>query len=166
LIDIKAIRKLSTYGKRVLAIYVVTVVTIVCTDLLTGIAVGVALSLAKLLYTISRLEVNVIKEQHSKRITLQLQGAATFLSLPKLADALEQLPADCELHVSLDHLDYLDHACFELIQDWDIQHRSAGGRTVIDCVELVNVFRLKSKRRITRPHSKASVSETALASVS
>jgi MFS superfamily sulfate permease-like transporter len=147
LIDLAAIRKLWGYGYRLVGIYAVTVLCIVCTDLLTGVMVGVVLSLAKLLYTMSRLEIRRINEPNSMRITLQLQGAATFISLPQLTSALERLPANCELHISLDHLDYVDHACLELLMEWEQQHTATGGSLVIDWGELNAAFKYKTKRR-------------------
>ena len=48
---------------------------------------------------------------------LYLEGAATFLRLPKLAAALEAVPANRELHVHFDHLDYIDHACLDLLDE-------------------------------------------------
>jgi MFS superfamily sulfate permease-like transporter len=148
LIDIKTVRKLWAYGPRLVAIYCATVVGIICTDLLTGVMVGVVLSLAKLLYTMSRLTIRDERDPDSNRITLHLEGAATFLSLPRIADALEQLPANCELHILLDHLDYVDHACLELFMDWEQRHKTSGGMLCIDWGELDAAFRLKTKRRV------------------
>jgi MFS superfamily sulfate permease-like transporter len=147
LIDINAVRKLWGYGYRLVGIYVATVIAIVCVDLLTGVMVGVVLSLAKLLYTMSRLEIHKLTEANSHRVTLDLHGAATFISLPKLTGALERLPADCELHIKLDRLDYVDHACLELIMEWELQHMATGGALVIDWGELHAAFRHKAKRR-------------------
>lgn len=148
LVDVPAIKKLWSYGWRLVTIYGATVLCIVCTDLLTGVMVGVVLSLGKLLYTMSRLGIRKISCEKSRRITLQLQGAATFVSLPKLANTLENLPADCELHICLDNLDYVDHACLELLLDWEKQHETAGGSLVIDWGELNAVFKFKGKRRV------------------
>jgi MFS superfamily sulfate permease-like transporter len=147
LIDVSAVRKLWDYGYRLVGIYLATVICIVCVDLLTGVMVGVVLSLAKLLYTMSRLEIHKISLANSHKVTLDLHGAATFISLPKLTGALESLPSDCELHISLEHLDYVDHACLELIMEWELQHMSTGGSLVIDWGELHAAFRHKSKRR-------------------
>ena len=148
LIDVAAIKKLWSYGYRLVGIYAATVICIIATDLLTGVMVGVVLSLAKLLYTMSRLEIRRMACPESRRITLQLQGAATFVSLPKLTNALEQLPADCELHICLDHLDYVDHACLELLMEWELQHIGTGGSLVIDWGELNAAFKYKTKRRM------------------
>ena len=73
--------------------------------------------------------------------SLGLSGAATFLRLPRLAAALEQVPANAELHVDLEHLHYIDHACFELLMNWAKQHEAAGGSLVIDWDSLHAQFR-------------------------
>ena len=55
LVNPKSIKELKSYGWGEVAIYTVTVITIVVTDLLTGVIVGVTLAAAKLLYTFSHL---------------------------------------------------------------------------------------------------------------
>jgi MFS superfamily sulfate permease-like transporter len=147
LIDVASVRKLWSYGYRLVGIYVATLVCIVCTDLLSGVMLGVVLSLAKLLYSMSKLEIHKLTIAGSNKVTLDLQGAATFISLPKLTGALERLPVDCELHISLDHLDYVDHACLELLMEWEQQHEATGGSLIIDWGELHAAFRHKAKRR-------------------
>lgn len=147
LIDVKSVKKLWSYGYRLVGIYAATLVCIVCTDLLTGVLLGVVLSFAKLLYTMSRLDVKLLQDPDTNRVLMQLQGAATFLSLPKLTNALENLPPNCELHIFLEHLDYVDHACLELLSDWEQQHRSSGGSLIVDWGELHAAFKYKTKRR-------------------
>jgi MFS superfamily sulfate permease-like transporter len=147
LIDWRALQKLWRYGKRLIVIYLVTVIMIVCTDLLTGVMAGVLLSIAKLLYTMCRLQIKVSTRNGGRQVTLDLQGAATFISLPQLAAALERVPHNCELHVSLEHLDYLDHACLEHLMDWEQQHETSGGTLVIDWGELHAAFKYKASRR-------------------
>jgi MFS superfamily sulfate permease-like transporter len=149
LVDVKAVRKLWSYGKRLVAIYAATIIAIVTTDLLTGVLIGVVLSFAKLLYTMSRLDVRV--ENNTGKTVMHLQGAATFISMPKIADALEQVPPNTELHVSLDDLDYVDHSCLELIMDWEKRHQSMGGTLVVDWGELGAMFKHKRKMRAQRP---------------
>ena len=143
LIDTKSIRKLWNFGPRLVGIYAITTVTIVTTDLLVGVAIGVALSIIKLVYTMTRLK--IIVERSDNLCVMYLRGAATFLSLPRLADALDSVPANSELHVCMDELDYVDHACLELIMDWEKQHESTGGTLVMDWGEVHAMF--KSKRR-------------------
>ena len=131
LINVKAIRELRKYGWGEVLIYAATLGTIVCTDLLTGVLTGVALSAAKLLHRFSHLDVRleVKKEQVA---TLELEGAATFVRLPLLAAELERVPDNVELHVDFENLDYIDHACLDLLMNWAKQHEGNGGTLVID----------------------------------
>jgi MFS superfamily sulfate permease-like transporter len=132
LVDVKSIRKLWQHGWGEVAIYFATLTTIVAVDLLTGVIVGIALAAAKLLYTFSRLTIRMERDPRENRYQMRLSGAATFVRLPKLAAALEDLPSDAELHVDLDRLSYIDHACLNLLSSWAEQHQKMGGRLMID----------------------------------
>jgi len=132
LVNPKSIRELRKYGLGEVAIYAATVGTIVCTDLLTGVLVGIGLAAAKLLYTFSHLAVKVEPDANTNKVVLTLQGAATFIRLPRLASKLEQVPVRAELHVDFRRLDYIDHACLDLLMNWAKQHESTGGKLVID----------------------------------
>lgn len=134
LIDLSAVKSLARRGKGEVFIYLATVGTIVATDLLIGVLVGIGLSLIKLLFVFSRLEIE-LKTEGEKRL-LCLRGSATFLRVPALAEALEEVPADAELHVRVDELDYIDAACLDLLDNWEKQNESQGGRLVIDAESL------------------------------
>jgi MFS superfamily sulfate permease-like transporter len=131
LVDLKSIRELAKYGRGEVAIYVITVVTIVVTDLLTGVLTGVALAAAKLLYTFSHLDVE-LEKRSDREVALHLRGAATFIRLPLLAARLGEVPPNASLHVELRELDYIDHACLDLLMTWARQHEANGGSLVID----------------------------------
>jgi len=147
LMNFKAIKRLREFGWGEVVIYAVTVVVIVAADLLTGVLVGIALSVIKLVYTFSHLKVRLVSDNGTNKVTLWLDGAATFLRLPRLADALEQVPPNCELHVHFEKLSYIDHACMELLIDWERQHEALGGRLVIDWESLRARFRSPTASR-------------------
>jgi len=151
LVDTKAIRKLWNFGPRLVGIYAITAITIVTTDLLCGVLLGVVLSIAKLVYTMTRLKVNI--ESLEGKSILHLHGAATFLSLPILSDALHTVPENTELHVCMDELDYIDHACLELLMDWEAQHQATGGTLVMDWGEVKAMFKSKRRQRHPRLHT-------------
>ena len=132
LVNIKEIKKLLEFGWGEVAIYLATLVTIVVEDLLVGVVVGIVLAAGKLLYTFSRLSIKVDRDVEQKRYHMRLAGAATFVRLPKLAAALEELPGDAEVRVELERLSYIDHACLELLTAWGVQHEASGGRLIID----------------------------------
>ncbi len=120
LLNIPAVKRLAERGWAEVTTWAVTVIMIVATDLLTGVVAGFAVALFRLLYAFARLDIE--KKLDGKRIDLYLRGAATFMSLPKLAEALEDIPNDHDVHVHLDNVAYVDHACIELIEDWHERH--------------------------------------------
>lgn len=128
-------------GKGELAIYVVTMGTIVVVDLLTGIVVGILLALAKLLYVFSHLDIRLELDHPHRRANMYLSGAATFVRLPKLANALLEVPGNYELHIHLEDLTYIDHACLDLLTNWEKQHEKTGGSLVLDWETLTARFR-------------------------
>jgi MFS superfamily sulfate permease-like transporter len=133
LVSPKAVRSLSKYGRSEVLIYAATVVTIVGTDLLKGVLFGLALSLAKLIYTFSHLELRLEKDQPREgQMTLVMKGAATFIRLPKLAATLESVQVTTHLHIVMEQLDYIDHACIDLLANWEKQHAATGGEIIME----------------------------------
>jgi MFS superfamily sulfate permease-like transporter len=134
-------------------IFAVTLVVIVVEDLLMGVLTGVILSAIKLLVTFSRLDVELTTHNpgasHPKA-TLCMSGAATFLRLPKLAAKLEEVPPGTHLHVDFEHLNYIDHACLELLMNWARQHATNGGTLVIDWASLHARFKSDNGKRPRR----------------
>ncbi len=140
LVNPTTIRKLATTSKGELLIYIATVGTIVTTDLLTGVVTGVVLSLIKLLYVVSRLDIRLDDNEAENVTRLRLRGSATVIRLPMLANILEDVRPSTELHVDFEQLDYIDHACLELLINWEKQHDATGGRLVIDWDSLTARF--------------------------
>lgn len=144
LIDWKGFIRLWKESRSEALIFLVTVIVIVVEDLLIGVVTGIVLSAIKLLVTFSHLDVRLTpmgEQAGDRRSKLTMTGAATFLRLPRLATALEEVPKGTELHVDLEQLDYIDHACLELLMSWAKQHESFGGRLVIDWGRLHGRFK-------------------------
>ena len=127
-------------------IYVTTALLIVLVDLAFGVLVGFGMSAVKLLIQFSHLDIEVEADELLHRYQLKMRGAATFLRLPLLAEQLEKLPADAELHVCLHEVSFIDHACFELLMDWAEEHVSDGGTLYMDWSELHGKFKSQVPR--------------------
>lgn len=136
LVKVDAIKALWKRGKAEVLVYGITVASIVATNLLEGLLIGLAASVIHLAWKASRLEVEVAENDLNNRIDVDLRGSATFVVLPKLARALDALPPTAEVHLHLEHLSYIDHACFELIEDWEKQREIHGGSLVLEWTEL------------------------------
>ncbi len=143
LIDLDALRQLGRYGRLAMLIHVATALTIVATDLLTGVLLGFALTLAQLAWQASRLKIGVVRD--GRRVELRMQGAATFLRVPQLARALQGVPQDAWLHVPMAHLRYIDHACMELLEEWQRANQASGARLIIEARALTR--RVEGRRR-------------------
>jgi len=132
LVNPRAIRELRKFGRGEVFVYTATLGTVVAVDMLTGIIVGIAITSVRLLYRLSHLHIDVEEFPTASHTVLRLKGSATFVSLPKLAAALEKIPNSTELHVEFEQLDYIDHACLDLLINWEKQHTASGGSLVID----------------------------------
>jgi MFS superfamily sulfate permease-like transporter len=132
----KAVPKLLEFGKSEVAIYLATIVVIVATDLLKGVVLGLLLSLFKLLYVFSQLDIECEDDRENNCVHLRLSGSATLIRLPMLASALEQVRPGTETHVHFENLEYIDHACLDLLSNWEKQHEATNGKLVIEWEEL------------------------------
>lgn len=146
LIDIKTIRGLWRESRAESAICLATAVAVVAVNLLAGVLIGVGLSVAKLVYTFSRLRVRRRGDPASGRLTLVLEGSATFIRLPRLAAALDAIPPGVALHVDFKALSYIDHACLNLLIAWERRHAATGGTLTLDWDILQARFRTARPR--------------------
>jgi len=147
----KILPALMKFGKGEVFIYAVTIVTIVATDLLKGVVLGLLLSMAKLLYVFSHLDVRKEESANGDEVDLYLVGSATLIKLPALASELETLKPNAKVRVHIADLDYIDHACIDLLTNWDKQRKAMGGSLDIEWDELKNRY----DRRSGTPAAKA-----------
>ncbi len=130
LVNLKHVRHLfAHYGVLPAAIWAVTCALVVTEDLLTGVLVGIALSLLELVPNLRRLGLKVDQQENASEHRIALAGSATFITLPKLSDRLESVPGGKSVLLDVSRLDAVDHSCAELLKDW-LQRRRAGGSPV------------------------------------
>jgi MFS superfamily sulfate permease-like transporter len=146
LMNFSVVKQLAKFGRGQVLVYAVTVAGVVLLDLLTGVILGIVLAALKLLYRFSHLEVSYEPRPDESKADLHVRGAATFLRLPVLAAELERVPPGVELHVHIDELTEIDHACFELLFNWQKQHQAQGGKLVLDWERLV--IAVRRRRRV------------------
>ncbi|EZP72873.1 SulP family inorganic anion transporter [Sphingomonas paucimobilis] len=118
---------LHRYGPLPAIVWAATLIMVVAADLLTGVLVGIGLSLLELLPHVRRLRLGVEDAPRGDdRHEVALHGSATFLSLPKLSAKLESVPAGRQVVLNLDRLGHIDHTCAEMLREWIDRRRSAG----------------------------------------
>ena len=138
LVQVSTPRKIIDFGTSVFVIYLATIIGIVAIDLLSGIVLGLLLSTGALVYSLAHLDIHRI--DLDDKIELHLHGAATFVSLPPLAAAFEEIPPGSELHICFDELDYVDHACVDFIAAFEARHEETGGSVIVEWPSLMGRY--------------------------
>ncbi len=119
LIDIKAAKHLYSLSKGEFAIYMLTLVAILLTNLFEGIVIGFIAAFIKSAYKVMKINLEIEENEEENKIILKLHGNIIFLQLPSLIDALESLPEDKNIEICAEKLYFIDHACADFIKDWE-----------------------------------------------
>ena len=130
LISISHVRHLfANYGLLPAAIWAVTFILVVTTDLLTGVLVGLGLSMVELIQHRKSLRLKVEEEDADSARRVRLEGSATFVSLTRLTHILERIPSAHAVHLDLHGLHGIDHTSAEMMREW-VARRNGAGQSV------------------------------------
>ncbi|MEH3100218.1 SulP family inorganic anion transporter [Sphingomonas adhaesiva] len=119
------------YGVLPVAIWAATLVMVVATDLLTGVLVGIGLTMLELVPHLRRLRLKVFEASEGDAHAITLDGTATFVTLPKLSETLDRVPAGTHVRIDASRLDAVDHTSAEMLRDWFQRRRASGTRVEI-----------------------------------
>lgn len=108
-----------------LAVYLVTVVCVVFLNLLHGVMIGLALAVAVTGWRVVRARIEA--EPVGDGWHVVVEGACTFLALPRLTGVLASVPERTSVTIHL-LTNYLDHAAHQAISDWQRRHCATGGQ--------------------------------------
>lgn len=124
-------RAMAGQGRAQFLPFAVTVVAIVLTDLLIGIAIGLANATAFILYSNVRRPLRRFKEQHvgGELIRIELANQVSFLNRASLIHALDEVPTGGHVMIDASQTDYIDPDVLSLIQDY--AHQTAPARGVL-----------------------------------
>ncbi|MDQ7807393.1 SulP family inorganic anion transporter [Amycolatopsis sp. A133] len=117
LVNLNGLKEVRRHGD--LPVYVVTLAGAVAVNLLTGVAAGVLFALALMLRRMIFSGIHV--ERDGERHRVVIEGALTFLSVPRLTRVLAEVPLHAEVTLEL-HVDFLDHAAFDCLRGWQQAH--------------------------------------------
>lgn len=118
---------LHRYGPLPAVVWAATLICVVATDLLTGVLVGIGLSLLELVPHASRLRLKLDEADRGEAREVALTGSATFLTLPRLSAKLESLPAAGLVILNVERLGHIDHTSAEMLREWVERRRGSGG---------------------------------------
>ncbi|WP_226862947.1 SulP family inorganic anion transporter [Mycolicibacterium baixiangningiae] len=112
-------------------VYGVTVAGVMFLNLLEGVAIGLALAIALLLWRVVRASVHAEPADDAGAWRVILEGTCSFLSLPRLSRVLASVPQGSDVTVEMT-VDFIDHAATDVIEEWARRHRAGGGTVTID----------------------------------
>jgi len=100
--------------------FIVTVISIIAFNLLTGILIGLGISFFYILKSNSQARINIIKEIYPKGVTnrLILPQQVTFLNKATLIAELDSIPQDSQLIIDASHTQYIDKEISELLKEF------------------------------------------------
>ncbi|WP_432573505.1 SulP family inorganic anion transporter [Kineococcus sp. SYSU DK005] len=121
------VRRLWRSSRSEVLITAATVAGVLALNLLEGVAIGLVLALVKAAVQASSLRAHV--REDGEDVHLHVEGSATFVRLPQLADALDSVPAGRPVHVHVPAPERLDRACREALDSF-VEQRGARGEQV------------------------------------
>ena len=123
LVDVDAAKYIFTLSKGEFVIYLITLISILFTNLFEGILIGFGCAIIKSAYKVLKVDIDTENIEDENRIIAKIHGNITFLQLPTLIDALEHLPKDKNLTLCAERLHFIDHACVDYIKSWEKERR-------------------------------------------
>lgn len=124
--------KVMGIGKEQLFIFIVTVLGVIATDLLVGVAIGILVKLTIHLIrgvNFSNLfKIHFSVEQKADTIFIEISGAAVFSNFMALKDALAKLENGKTIVFQLNDTYLLDHTVMEFFHDFQHAYEAQGGK--------------------------------------
>jgi MFS superfamily sulfate permease-like transporter len=124
--------KVLKIGSEQFFLFVVTIIGVLATDLLVGVAIGIVVKLyihilrgvwLKNLFKI-HFKINQYDDDH---INIHLNGSALFTNFLPLKKALETLPAGKNITLDLTNAYLIDHTVLEYLHDFEHDYENQGG---------------------------------------
>ncbi|MET0492800.1 MAG: SulP family inorganic anion transporter [Actinoplanes sp.] len=121
-----SLAQIKTYARhRELPTYLVTAAGVIFTDLLTGVALGMATAVLFMIARLARCEITRSSPAEG-RWSVVITGTLAFIGAGRVARELSSVPAGQRVDIEL-YLDYLDQGAFQAIQDWREAYQHNGG---------------------------------------
>jgi MFS superfamily sulfate permease-like transporter len=119
--------RMAKHGGRQFAPFVITVLAIVATDLLTGIGIGLAAAIVAILWDHYKRPLEGLdRDDNSKRCTLTLGRDVTFLHKAGIRQALADLPEDYHVEVDARGSQTLDPDVVDILEDYQKKAQELG----------------------------------------
>ncbi len=113
-----------------IVVYLVTVTGVVFLNLLHGVLLGLAVAVARTAWRAGHAKISA-KQLGPNDWSVAVEGSCTFLSLPRLHEALNAIPTGTAVRLRIS-VAFMDHAAREFIEAWQRQHEASGGSVTVE----------------------------------
>jgi carbonic anhydrase len=120
LTNLNVYKQMWKKGKYQFVPFIITVVAVVFTDLLTGVTIGMAMSVFAILSGNIKLPYQYKKEftEEGHIIRIDLSQEITFLNKAAVKDFLDRIPTESKVIINAETTKYIDHDVLEIIRDF------------------------------------------------
>jgi MFS superfamily sulfate permease-like transporter len=120
LASFKVFKHIWSTGKHQFVPFIITVIAVVLTDLLKGVAIGLVVSVYFILKGNMKLAYFFKKEDHQEGETIHIDLAqeVSFLNKAAIKQTLAHLPGDTKVVIDAGNTVYIDHDVLELLRDF------------------------------------------------
>lgn len=138
-----------------IGVYLATLLGVVFLNLLNGVLLGLAVAILMTLWRVAHAKVTA-ESLGGERWKVTVDGACTFLSLPRLHQELASIPPGSRVTMQLSTT-FMDHAAREFIDAWRRQHEAGGGTVSVELEDLGAPAERRQPRARTAAMAPASV---------
>ncbi|MDD5267624.1 MAG: SulP family inorganic anion transporter [Methylococcales bacterium] len=131
----KEFAKVMGVGKEQLFMFVVTIIGVLATDLLVGVAIGIVAKFA--IHMLRGVRVNnlfkihfVIEQQDASTVVVSIVGAAIFSNFMSLKTTLANLENGKTIIFQMNNTYLLDHTVMEFLHDFQHNYEGHGGKCI------------------------------------
>ena len=120
LASFKVFKHIWSTGMHQFVPFIITVIAVVLTDLLKGVAIGLVVSVYFILKGNMKLAYFFKKEEHQEGETIHIDLAqeVSFLNKAAIKQTLAHLPGDTKVVIDAGNTVYIDHDVLELLRDF------------------------------------------------
>jgi MFS superfamily sulfate permease-like transporter len=141
----KEFAKVMGVGKEQLFMFIVTIIGVLATDLLIGVAIGIVTKFA--IHMLRGVRPNnlfkihyVIEHKDPETIVVSIVGAAIFSNFMSLKKALAQLENGKKIIFQMNNAYLLDHTVMESMHDFQHNYEGQGGKCVFYGLEYHDTY--------------------------
>lgn len=141
--------KMYRQGKRQFFPFVVTIIGMLLTDLLTGIVLGLVVAVFIILRNNYKIPFRMQKENlvGKHKFNIVLSQDVTFLNKASIQKSLDQIPAESHVSIDASNTHFIHHDVLEIIEDFKVHAKSQN-------IEVTTIDLYQGLKKEPLPHYK------------